>query len=345
MSRKKTEQSLTQTTDSHYAEAFSFGEPVPMLDRRELLDYVECISLNGQWYEPPVSFDGLARSLRAAAYHESAITVKANVLSGTLRRNDLLSKENFKRLVLDYLVFGNAFVERRFNRLNEPLALFPSLAKYTRRGTDSNRYWFIPDYSQPYVFNPGAVLQLQNPDINQELYGLPEYLSALQAAWLNESATLFRRKYYLNGSHAGFILYVTDTAHNEEDINNLRQALKESKGPGNFRNLFFYAPQGKKDGMQVIPLSEVAAKDEFFNIKNVTRDDLMAVHRVPPQLMGIMPNNTSGFGDAEKAATIFYHNEIVPLQNVFKSINDWLGIQVIAFDEYQLLPATRRALM
>jgi len=51
-------------------------------------------------------------------------------------------------------------------------------------------------------------------------------------AWLNESATLFRRKYYLNGSHAGFILYMTNTAQNEADITNLRQALKDSKGPG-----------------------------------------------------------------------------------------------------------------
>ncbi|MBB6244156.1 hypothetical protein [Rhodanobacter sp. MP1X3] len=41
----------------------------------------------------------------------------------------------------------------------------------------------------------------------------------------------------------------------------------ESKGPGNFRNLFLYAPGGKKDGTQMIPISEVAAKDEFFNIK------------------------------------------------------------------------------
>ncbi len=25
------------------AEAFTFGDPVPVLDRRELLDYVECV--------------------------------------------------------------------------------------------------------------------------------------------------------------------------------------------------------------------------------------------------------------------------------------------------------------
>ena len=43
-------------------------------------------------------------------------------------------------------------------------------------------------------------------------------------------------------------------------------------------------------------MSDVAAKDEFFNIKSVTRDDQLAAHRVAPQLMGILPNNAGGFG-------------------------------------------------
>ncbi|GKJ20610.1 hypothetical protein NUBL13794_17140 [Klebsiella pneumoniae] len=42
-----------------------------------------------------------------------------------------------------------------------------------------------------------------------------------------------------------------------------------------------YSPYGKEDGIQIIPLSEVAAKDEFLNIKNMSRDDMMAAHRVP----------------------------------------------------------------
>ena len=40
--------------------AFTFGDPVPVLDGREILDYLECWS-NGRWYEPPVNLDGLAR--------------------------------------------------------------------------------------------------------------------------------------------------------------------------------------------------------------------------------------------------------------------------------------------
>lgn len=59
---------------------------------------------------------------------------------------------------------------------------------------------------------------------------------------------MFPRKYYKNGSHAGFILYMTDAAQQQEDVDALRTALKEAKGPGNFRNLFMYAPNGKKEG-------------------------------------------------------------------------------------------------
>ena len=129
---------------------------------------------------------------------------------------------------------------------------------------------------------------------------------------------------------------MTDAAHNEQDVNGLRKALKDSKGSGNFRNLFVYAPNGKKDGLQVIPVSEVAAKDEFFNIKNVNRDDIMAAHRVPPQLMGIIPNNTGGFGDAGKTAQVFYHHEVVPLQERFKELNQWLGEEVVTFKPYEM---------
>ena len=89
-----------------------------------------------------------------------------------------------------------------------------------------------------------------------------------------------------------------DPAHDQKDIDDMRKALKQSKGPGNFRNLFLYSPRGKKDGVQIIPVSEVAAKDEFYNIKNITRDDQLAGHRIPPQLMGVVPQNAAGFAAA-----------------------------------------------
>ncbi|BEJ32665.1 hypothetical protein OIPHN330_12850 [Citrobacter freundii] len=100
--------------------------------------------------------------------------------------------------------------------------------------------------------------------------------------------------------------------------------------------LTMYSPNGKKDGIQIIPLSEVAAKDEFLNIKNVSRDDMMAAHRVPPQMMGIMPSNVGGFGDVEKASRVFVRNELIPLQKRLMELNEWLNDEIIRFDEYKL---------
>lgn len=111
---------------------------------------------------------------------------------------------------------------------------------------------------------------------------MPEYLSALNCAWLNESATLFRLKYYQNGAHAGYIMYVTDAAQSSTDVESLRSAMRDLKGLGNFKNLFFYAHNGKPDGIKIVPLSEVPTKDDFFNIKKVSSEDLMNAHRVPP---------------------------------------------------------------
>lgn len=157
---------------------------------------------------------------------------------------------------------------------------------------------------------------------------------------LNESATLFRGKYYNNRSHAGFIMYMTDTAKNETDVAALRAALKSAKGPGNFRNLFMYAPGGKKDGIQLNPVSEVAAKDEFGSIKSISRDDMLAALRIPPQLMGIVPQSAGGFGSIKEAAQIWAMNELEPIQARLQQVNDWLGEEVIRFKPFDVQVAS-----
>ncbi|MEE8731770.1 MAG: phage portal protein [Rahnella inusitata] len=335
---RKAAQSTVTATNAHQtggAEAFSFGDPTPVLDRREIMDYIECTG-NGQWYEPPVSFDGLARTLRAAVHHSSSLYVKRNILASTFVPHPLLSQQEFSRFALDYLVFGNGFLEVIRNQLGDAVVMKTVPAKYARRGVESNTYWFVQQWKDAHQFEPGSVFHLIEPDINQELYGLPEYLSALNSAWLNEAATLFRRKYYQNGAHAGYILYMTDAAQSSSDIDQMRKAMRDTKGLGNFRNLFMYAPNGKPDGIKILPLSEVATKDDFFNIKKASQNDLLCAHRVPPQMMGIIPENSGGFGDSVKASQVFVRNELTPLQERFKELNAWFGAEVIKFTAYEL---------
>ncbi|MDM1022057.1 phage portal protein [Acinetobacter sp. VNK23] len=328
---------LGNKTSTGKTEAFTFGDPVPVLNGKELSDYMESW-FNGRWYEPQVNLYGLSKSYKSTPYLNSGIVFKRNFLANLFIPHTRLSRKAFEQISLDFIWCGNLYMEEIKSRLGNVMEYKPALAKYMRRGEHQEQYYLLFDDHKGYQeweFQ-NRICHVRETDIDQEIYGAPEYISALQSAWLNESATLFRRKYYNNGSHAGFILYVNDAAQDANDITALRKALKDSKGPGNFRNLFYYAPGGKKDGIQILPVSEIAAKDDFTNIKSITRDDTLAALRIPPQLMGIVPNNTGGFGSIMDAAEVFYHNEIIPLQSRMLQINEWAGDEVIRFKDYEL---------
>lgn len=250
----------------------------------------------------------------------------------------LLSRAAFSALAQDYLVFGFAFLEERYNVLGRALRFEHSLAKYTRRGVEPGRFWFVPGFGREIEFPPNSVHMLRQPDVNQEIYGVPEYLSALQSALLNEAATLFRRRYYLNGSHAGYILYATGDI-DADDTEKMREALKRSKGPGNFKNLFVHAPNGKEGSLKILPIAEVGAKDEFLGIKTATRDDVLAAHRVPPQLLGIVPAQGSTPGNPLQSMAMFTALEIQALQAQFEAINDHTGYELVTFDNSRITVA------
>lgn len=63
---------------------------------------------------------------------------------------------------------------------------------------------------------------------------------------------------------------------------------------------------------------------------------MMAAHRVPPQMMGIMPSNVGGFSDVEKASRVFVRNELMPLQKRLQELNNWLDTPIITFSQYEL---------
>jgi PBSX family phage portal protein len=327
------------TNDSGGPLAFSFGDPESVLDVSDFFYEGVYVGAGQLWYEPPVPFNILAKSYHATAWHGSAIQVKRNILTSLFRSNPYLSREQFGGMVLDLLIYGNLYAEDIRGRGGRRLRIERRLAKYMRRAQDLESYWYVPQFLNQVMIPGGRIGHVMNPDHQQEVYGLPDYIGGLQSAWLNESATLFRRRYYKNGSHAGFILYISDPATNQDDINQVRTALRESKGLGNFRNLLFYSPNGKKDGVQLIPIGEVAAKDEFWNLKNVTRDDQLAAHRIPPQLMGVVPSNAGGFGSVGEAARVFFYNELLPIQQQFDALNQWAGEPLVTFDPYPLAAA------
>lgn len=315
--------------------SFTFGDPEPVLDGHGYLQLFETVPI-GNYYEPAVSPKHIYKVLTSNPHHQSALQVKRNILSSLFVPHAKLSYEDFKTGCFDYLVNGNCYLQRIENVFGDLLYLKPSLHMHTRRMKEPNQYKLLRPIGEDFEYGEGKIIHLKTIDLAQEIYGLPDYMSAVQSALLNESATLFRRKYFLNGSHAGYILYVNDPLYSQMEVDALETALQNSKGPGNFKNMMIYAPGGKADGVKIMPIAEVAAKDEFANIKEISAADVLTIHRVPPHMMGQIPKNAGGFGDAPKAAQVFYKNEIVDLQKTFLALNSILGEEIVRFETYEI---------
>ena len=188
MKRQKAEPKKTEAT------AFSFGDPEPVL-QGGIYEYVGIWLLdNGRYYSTPVPLSGLARLLKANAYHGPILEFKVNMTMRGFRPSAALSRRDMHAVSTDYMVFANAYLQLARNWLGEVVRARHLPAINMRRMRDPERYGLLLPNGQFHEFGAGEVLHLKNYDVCQTIYGLPGYLGAIQSMLLNEDATLFRRR-------------------------------------------------------------------------------------------------------------------------------------------------------
>jgi PBSX family phage portal protein len=309
----------------------TFGDPDPVLNNRAgILDLLQS-RFNGRWFEPPIKMDGLSRAYNASPHHQSAMNLKRDMLTSAFQPTRYLDRTQFEAMALDFIVLGNGYLEEIPNRMGGAALYQRALAKYIRRGK-GDRYFQVHGFVQDHEFDEGCIAHLAAPSLDQEIYGVPDYIAALQSVFLNEDARLFRRKVYKNGAHLGYILHM-DGQFGDTEVDKVREAMSESKGPGNFRSMLIQSQGGSKDAVRIIPVGDVAAKDEFLGISNVSRDDILAAHRTFPQLIAVVPQNTGGFGNMAEAVAAFKELVIMPLKRRMLQINVDRNAEIVAFAE------------
>lgn len=298
----------------------TFGDPEPV-QKAALTDYLGTFTEPfGRYYLPPVQLSGLAAMRGANAHHGSCVIFRRNMLANAYQSQEWFSVGQFRAAALDFLTFGNAYLQRIYNGFGRLVRLKHVAALNMRRCKD-NTFCLLTSKGDIIDFKPGEIIHVKEYDPLQQIYGVPDWLGGLQAALLNQDATLFRRRYYLNGSHLGYILYTNDTTIDPATVKELEEKVRQGKGVGNFRSLYMHIPGGKEKGVQIIPVGDINQKDEFEKIKNISSNDVIVAHRVHPALVAIKPENTGGFGDIEKIEGTYKRTEVVAMTQPWLDLN------------------------
>ncbi|WP_375751595.1 phage portal protein [Vibrio sp. HN007] len=312
-----------------------FSNPVSVMNS-DILSYLEVALIDGL-YEPPVALDTLAKALRVNPMHSSAIEFKRNTLAYAVTVSDLISRRDLKRFIQDYLTFGNGYFQVVRNLLGMVVQIKHIPALYMRRREDLG-YTYKPkayDDDGRIDFRPGQIFHLAEYDIAQELYGLPGHVSGLTSIWLNDDATLFRRQYYRNGQHAGYLLYMNEPSMTKNQEEEIKAKLQAKEGMA-FKNMFVNAKGKDTKAPELKPIGQVEAKDSFKDVKNQTMNDVLALHRVPIELMSVRRESITSL-DLNKVDWLFHKNELLPLIDAMQELNEFVGTKVITVNEYKSL--------
>ncbi|KJG26023.1 hypothetical protein UB37_02005 [Photobacterium iliopiscarium] len=273
------------------------------------------------FWVPPLDRTALLQVSKSNPYHGPIIFSRRNMAAEQITLSPLLKRHELEAFIFNYCLFGDAALLKIRNRLNQVIALECLSSVWLRVKKDGN-YKYLQRDGNHKDYAKNDVIFMKQYDPYQQVYGVPDYIGGLQSAMLNTDATLFRRKYYKNGAHCGFIFYTSDPSLDSKKEDELKQAMQGSKGVGNFRSLFVNIPNGNKDSIKIIPVGDIATKDDFSTIKSVTAQDMLSAHRFPAGLAGIIPSGAANLGDPLKADETYKKNESIPLaRKVIELIN------------------------
>lgn len=290
---------------------------------------------NGQYFEPRISLHWLDQLITSVPYLGSALQVKRNYLLRCckLKNTKILNRTTLRKYIEDVLSFGHGYLEPEYIRGGKVLSLNHQMSMWTRNGESGEHWWIDNLYNQtPQKFTT-ELWQYADYDRRQDIYGLPSYVSALHSALLNQAATVFRVEFSENKGLVRFILHVTADL-DEAVMDSIEEKFKSTRG-FSIEDMLIHDPEGKPDGIKLIPIMGDIAKDDFLNVSKVSKQSICVATRVPLQLLAETPENAGGFGNVMQAAQAFVEGEIAPLyQLIIEPITEEFG-NLVEYDPIQ----------
>ena len=223
-------------------------------------------------------------------------------------------------LTRDVFVFGNAFMEVVGGLDGKPNELWPLDTTTMRVKADvhGNRlgYLQIPRFAAAGTenqvgivpFDVNEVIHLKQATRGSTLYGLSPLASLILPVTVDKYAQIYNRAFFVNGAKIRGAFIMEDASPEQVERNREYLAARAQNPDLAHSDLVM---EGKIDFKQI----GVNQKDmEFLELREFTRNEILAVYGVPPSKVSIIDTGNIGSGTGEHQSQTFYDETIQPFQ-------------------------------
>lgn len=213
-------------------------------------------------------------------------------------------------------VFGNAFLEIVYGADGAPRELWNLDATTIRAKADEHGtilgYVQAPRFSlngkAKVDFEPREVIHFKLGSKGSTLYGLSPLTSLILPVTVDKFAQVYNRAFFVNGAKIRGAFIMKDAT--PEQVERNREYLQaRAKNPDMAHSDMVL--EGQIEFKQI----GINQKDmEFLQLREFTRNEILAVYGVPPSKVSIIETGNIGAGTGEHQDKTFYEETILPFQ-------------------------------
>ncbi len=313
--------------------SMDFGDTESALTRHEInYDHYQynnvIIDPMYDFYTTPFSLKGLGDLLLTNGHHGRLPAFKANLMLKYFQKNKIVGYGTLKNAAIDFCALGNCYFELIRNKLGTVLGIRHIPALNMRRMQDGSYCFLQRDDLNQYQFKlikfpKGKIIHLFDYTCLTQIYGIPYWIGALQSILMGEESRIAVRKTFKNGSYKTTLLAVSGIS--KDKMTKIEAKLEEKKGIAEVGTMLFDFPTGTdiSKAITVLPVGDLT-KVDFTQLMNQSASDILEAWGVPPELAGMIPEQNAGSRDLFKIMVQYYEFEIIPFQQLFLVLNDFL---------------------
>jgi HK97 family phage portal protein len=216
----------------------------------------------------------------------------------------------------DVYVFGNAFIELVRDARGTPREMWNLDATTMRVRADEHGaiqgYVQVPRYAtrgaSQVDFGALDVIHLKLGTKGSTLYGLSPLVSLILPVTVDKFAQIYNRAFFLNGAKIRGAFIMKDAT--PEQVERNREYLQaRAKNPD-----LAHADLVLEGAIEFKQIGVNQKDMEFLQLREFTRNEILAVYGVPPSKVSIIETGNIGAGTGEQQTQTFYEETILPHQ-------------------------------